>query len=381
MKSSGKKIKRSVIIVFTAFCSLILVLNVSSKPQIIKKAKVAILQIDTKGLNIDPEQMGNIVRLELSKLDTFEVMDKYDVAYMIEKNNLKITNCYGKICLVDIGKVLKADKMVSGSVELFGESIVISLNLIDVASESIEKTSVKEFLNLPKEIQFMIRMTLNTMFNIKNDEFAVYSLTKKNNYESSVNNPNATRLNLSGSRWGAIYYTGNAASRLKESTKTGGYGMYNVMFQFGYQFEIQYLNEGNFQALFEIIPLISGLDQGRINPSLTIMNGLRNNKNGLEFGFGPTLGITRKAVGYYDSDNQWHLENEWTSNEPNIYQLENREDSRGSVSLNPGFIFAIGKSFKSGKLNIPVNVYVIPNKNGVLFGASFGFNAKKNSIK
>ena len=36
-----------------------------------------------------------------------------------------------------------------------------------------------------------------------------------------------------------------------------------------------------------------------------------------------------------------------------------------------------GKTFKSGKLNIPVNVYVIPSKDGIRMGASFGFNAKR----
>lgn len=35
------------------------------------------------------------------------------------------------------------------------------------------------------------------------------------------------------------------------------------------------------------------------------------------------------------------------------------------------------KTFKSGKLNIPVNFYVVPNKEGIRVGASFGFNAKK----
>lgn len=378
MKSQVKNLKSSLVKVLVVLCSLTLVFNVNAQNNMSKKTKVTVLNIDTKGLTSDPEQMGNLVRLEVAKLDTFEVMDKYDVAYLIEKNNLKIANCYGKICIVEVGKTLNADKMITGSVMLLGEAIVITLHLIDVKSESIEKTVVREYLNLPKEIQVMLGMTLNSMFGKKNDEFANYALTKKNNYESSTNNPNATRLNLSGPRWGAIVYTGNNAARLSEKTDFGGFNMFPVMFQFGYQYEIQYLNEGNFQALFEFIPMISGLDQGKIIPSFTVMNGLRNNKNGLEFGFGPTLSVSHEARGYFQGGN-WYLESEYIGDVPNPNKIVTRADSRGTLSINPGFILAVGKSFKSGKLNIPVNFYAKPSRDGWIFGASCGFNAKKNS--
>jgi len=60
------------------------------------------------------------------------------------------------------------------------------------------------------------------MFNLKNDPIAVTTLTQKNNFENTINNPNSTRLNLSGTRWGAIYYTGGSADRLIQKTSEGG---------------------------------------------------------------------------------------------------------------------------------------------------------------
>lgn len=50
------------------------------------RASISVLNIDTKGLGLDPIQMGNMVRIELEKLDTFQVMDRYDVSYVVEKN-------------------------------------------------------------------------------------------------------------------------------------------------------------------------------------------------------------------------------------------------------------------------------------------------------
>jgi len=148
------------------------------------------------------------------------------------------------------------------------------------------------------------------------------------------------------------------------------------MFQFGYQFEKQYLNEGNFQALFEFIPMVTGLDQGLFIPSLTLMNGLRNNKNGWEFAFGPTVSLVSKARGFYAPDNgNWTLANDSITVPAGVAVID-RLDSRGEVAYQPGFVFAFGKTFKSGRLNIPVNGYLIPNKDGMRFGLSVGFNAR-----
>ncbi len=340
---------------------------------------LTVLNIDTEGLGYTPEQMGGLVRLEANKLDMYEVMDKYDVAYMIDKHKLNITNCYGKMGLVEVGNIIKSDKMLSGSVEILGEVIILTLRLIDVKSSTTEKTHVKEFMNLPKEIQLMVRLTLQEMFALEIDKNIESRLTKKYDYDNTINNPDKTSLNLSGPRMGFTCYTGESAAFVRKPKSEGGYDAFPVMFQFGYQFELQYLNEGNFQALFEIIPTVTGLDQGLAIPSLTLLNGLRNNVKGWEFAFGPTLNLVSKAKGYYDANDVWHLENEWDYNNGNTnpFPIIERTDSRGTPKINTGFIIAAGKSFKSGHLNIPVNIYAIPSKSGFRLGASFGYNAKK----
>ena len=121
MKPHVKNLKIRFLKVFVLFCAMIIVFNLQANPPKLKKLKAVVLNIDTKGLNFDVEQMGNMVRLELSKLDTFEVMDKYDVAYMIEKNNIKVTNCYGKICQIIMTKlnVLTAEELLPLARDLF----------------------------------------------------------------------------------------------------------------------------------------------------------------------------------------------------------------------------------------------------------------------
>lgn len=354
----------------------------SAQEPVLKKStarpSLTVLNIDTHGLLIDPVQMGNMVRIELEKLDTFEVMDRYDVSYVVEKNKLNINNCYGKICLVEIGNTIGSDKMFTGSVELVGETILVTFRLIDVKTATIENTQVSEFLNLPKELQSMVKIAIRDMFRLHNEEPLVTYLTKKNNFESATNNPYKTRVNLSGPRSGFTYFTGEAGRLIQAPRSEGGYGSYPLMFQFGYQFEAQYLNEGNYQALFEFLPTVSGFNQNVFIPSVTVMNGFRNNKHGWEIAFGPTFGLINKANGYYDSNHYWHLASDWQDDTvPNPYKTEQRLDSRGGYELQAGFIVAVGRTFRSGKLNIPVNAYVVPSKDGIRVGASFGFNAKR----
>jgi hypothetical protein len=342
------------------------------------RSRAAVLHIDTKGLVLDPVQMGNLVRLELDKTNQYEVLDKYDVEYLAEREQLQFDKCFGKICLVETGRKLRADKMLTGSVELLGERIIVSLRLIDVGTESVEKNQVMEFLNLRNSIQQMIEITLRQMLNLSNDPNLVKTLTQADNYANALNVPEVSKLNLSGPRMGITIFSGETATRFRQPRSEGGLDVAPVMFQFGYQFETAYLNQGNLQALFEFFPVITGLDQSQIIPSLTVLHGVRSNRNGLEFAFGPSVVLSREAQGFYDGENNWNLLSEWRQNNSGTppYETIYRFDSRGESVLKSSFVFAFGKSFKSGRMNIPVNLFFIPNKAGARYGISVGFNGR-----
>ena len=342
---------------------------------------IAVLNIDTENLEMTPEQMGNLTRLELDKLGMFDVLDRYDVAYMIDKKGINIENCYGKICMVEVGEQLGMEKMLTGYVEQLGDVIIVDFRLIDVASATVERSEVLEFLDLSQQVQMMVSLTIHKLFGLEVDEGVLRKLTQEFDFENTLNYPETDRLKLDGPRSGITVYTGETARIYQRPKAEGGFDGYPVLFQFGYQFEIKYLNQGNFQALFEIIPTITGLDQGRAIPSLALLNGMRSNKSGWEFAFGPIFFLTKEASGYYDEENVWHLQNEWYENNPegpeNPYPIVKRLDSRGTQQFGTGFLFGVGKTFKSGRLNIPVNAFFIPDNAGHRFGLSVGFNASK----
>lgn len=344
----------------------------SNKP-LLAVADIDINEVMPNGLNYS---YPDLVLMEMLKIQQYELLDRYDMNYLAKKEKIEIAGCFSRICLVDIGKALQVQKVLTGSILTVGDNLVITFRLLDVASGNIEKTHSVEYLKLPTELKMMVRITLQEMFGQPIDEEQKKKLTMRNDYDGSANNPYKLRLRSDGPRMGFTYFSGEIAGRLAESRSVGGYEAQPLMFQFGYQFEKQYLNEGNFQALFEFIPMMTGLDQGLFIPSVTIMNGLRNNKNGWEFAFGPTFSVVQEAKGFYaPGSERWTLRTQVDSL-PDGVELISRLDSRGEPSIQTGFVFAAGKTFKSGKLNIPLNVYVIPNNKGLRFGVSVGFNAK-----
>jgi hypothetical protein len=348
------------------------------------KSKLVLIEIDTKEFeNYNSVNGGasitEITRLELEKLNIYDVVNKYDIQYLMKRDSLHFESCFSTYCIQNVGEKMSCDKVFTGSVFLVGEKIVIVFKVYDTSKKRFTKQIVKEYLNYPLQITMMIRYTLRELHSLPINTDKMKTITNKFQFDESINNPYKSILRSDGPRMGVTIFSGTAADILTKEKKDGGYNAQPVMFQFGYQFEKQYLNEGNFQALFEFLPMVTGLEQGMFIPSFTFLNGIRNNKNGWEFAFGPTLSVVKKAKGFYDENGEWHLESDAVG-QIDKHSIEHRLDSRGSATIHASFVFAVGRTFKSGNLNIPINAFIIPGKNGSRFGVSFGFNSRERFV-
>ncbi|MEZ5031756.1 MAG: hypothetical protein R2787_10180 [Saprospiraceae bacterium] len=258
---------------------------------------LGILDISVAGLSTEPAQAASIARAELSKLDRYVIYNREDITYELERKGMVLNDCYAKACLIDVGKAIGVRKMFSGSLEAIDGQILVSFRVIDVGSGQEEHHFVRSYLHLPDQVPLIIQYGLREMFGQPLEETILQKLTRRDNFENSITLPQTTRLNLSGPRMGVAFFGGQLGKTLA-SDDPGGFNASNVMFQFGYQFEATYLNEGNFQALFEFVPMITGLDQGKFFPSISILNGLRESRYGWEMAIGPVLNLTREAIGY-----------------------------------------------------------------------------------
>ena len=102
--------------------------------------------------------------------------------------------------------------------------------------------------------------------------------------------------------------------------------------QYGWQWESRFADGGGeIVGIVEWIVLVAGMEQGKFLPSATSVIGLRTDK-GLEFGTGPNLSLS-----------------------------------------GVGMVFGIGYNFKSGNLNLPVNLVFMPGRS--MNGTAYNFNS------
>ena len=340
-----------------------------------QKSSIAVVGMDVQDATLKNQNITELVRIQLTKYERYQVIDRYEIAEKLKQSNIDAATCLSLSCLKKAGEAMQVDKVISGSVDRMGEALYIRLRLVDIKSGEIDNEAVKEFLYLPEYINSMITMTFNILFDLPSDKLLEKSLSSKNNYENAVNNPNYNVLELSGPRMGYTFFTGTAAETLRKPRSEGGYNAFPAMFQFGYQFEKQYLSEGKFQALFEFIPLILGLDQQMFVPSFTFMNGLRNNENGFEFAIGPNFSFLKEAEYFQEANGEWVYARS-VQFIPDGTQLEYKMDSRGDIRLRSSIVIGVGMSLRSGRMNIPINAFASPGKGGFRYGFSFGFNAR-----
>ena len=144
--------------------------------------------------------------------------------------------------------------------------------------------------------------------------------------------PTPTRsVELSGPRFGVTVLSDGVIERLREKD----IDVSSAISQFGWQFERQlYHSSSSVSVVTEWVGLLGGLDQGYAVPSLSWMVGLRTRK-GAEYGLGPNI-------------------------------------TPGGTAL----VLAAGHTFRSGIMNVPVNLAVIPSRNGVRFTLLTGFSLK-----
>ena len=146
--------------------------------------------------------------------------------------------------------------------------------------------------------------------------------------------PPATQpVSLSGPRFGVTFLSDDILKKLREDYEID---VTPVVSQFGWQFERRFTTgENGPTVLNEWVVLVGGLDQGVVIPSLTWLVGIRTG-DGTEFGFGPNLTPAGVAL---------------------------------AVSW--------GMTFRTGDLNVPVNVAVVPSRSGVRVSVLTGWNIRR----
>ena len=139
-------------------------------------------------------------------------------------------------------------------------------------------------------------------------------------------------MSLAGPRIGVTFLDDGVRQKLAERGIDVGF----AISQFGWQKEKRFLSsDTGWTGVHEFVLLLGGVDQGVVLPSFNWMVGARTS-SGVEFAVGPNLTPAGFALAA-----------------------------------------AAGVTFRTGNLNIPVNLAVVPSKSGTRISMLAGFNARK----
>ena len=354
---------------------------------------IAVSNPNVNSLTVKPESVAKMMRLELVKMNKYRVYDEFDMNEIIRTKDEYKVGCYGQTCLSKLGEELKVDYVMSGSIDGLGNKIVVTVKIIDVRSQSLFKSAVREFDNQESEIQRMIEIVLAELHGLTIDKVIADRLAFKNEV---ITSNNIGKINNSGPRIGFAAMTGDVAEFATRQEIYGGLGIQPFTSMIGYQIEGQYVGTENFSALVEGIFNISGLEQSNFIPSISLLNGFRFGKSNWEFAFGPRFGIKSTSKGFLDLDAEYgpegayYTQSQWIASGGKVnvntgetimepYQgFVEHFDKNGSKKLATSFLIAFGRTFQAGSLNIPVNLFYSSQKGGGFVGVNMGFNVQKS---
>ena len=144
--------------------------------------------------------------------------------------------------------------------------------------------------------------------------------------------PLAKTVRLSGPRFGVTSLSDGVVAKLQERSIE----VRPMISQFGWQFERQfYSRDSGVAVVNEWVTLVGGLDQGVVLPSVSWLVGVRT-REGTELGIGPN--VTPAGV---------------------------------------GLVLAAGVTLRTGVMNVPINIAVVPSKVGTRVSFLTGFSLRR----
>ena len=108
---------------------------------------MAVLEFKGKGISqTDASALSDRLNNELYKLGTYRLVERNQVNEILIEQGFQQSGCTSDECVVEVGKLLGAQKMVAGSISKVGDVYSVSARIVDMQSGEIDK-----FANLDHE--------------------------------------------------------------------------------------------------------------------------------------------------------------------------------------------------------------------------------------
>ncbi len=105
-----------------------------------KKLNVAVLDFDSRG-GISKEEaasLSDIFQAQLVQMGEFIVVDRNRIKSILQEQGFQQSEACSQVeCIVDVGRILKVEKMFAGTIGKVGRIFNVNIQLIDIATAQI----------------------------------------------------------------------------------------------------------------------------------------------------------------------------------------------------------------------------------------------------
>ena len=137
--SNRRLMRLTVIIVLIPF--LFLATYSQTRPQSQQKPKPTVAVIDFEGRGVKPEEafsLSDVFQGVLVESQQFTVVDRNRIKAILEEQGFQQSEACTQVeCLVQVGKILKVEKMFAGVIGKVGTRFTVNIQVIDVTTAQI----------------------------------------------------------------------------------------------------------------------------------------------------------------------------------------------------------------------------------------------------
>ena len=107
---------------------------------------VAVLDFDAKGIpDYEAETLTERLRSEIANTNAFRITDRKLLDKIINEQALQQSGCTTDECAAEVGQLLGAQYMISGSIGKLGETFTVDVKLVSVTTGAAERTKTASY--------------------------------------------------------------------------------------------------------------------------------------------------------------------------------------------------------------------------------------------
>jgi len=127
-----------------------------------QKMHIAILDLSA-GSDVSPalsRDTTDLIRTEMINLQLFTILERAQMKEILEEQGFQLSGCTETSCVVKIGQILSANKILVGTVSKFGSVYTINVRIVDIekgVGEYAESITAKNQEEIPDNVKILVK--------------------------------------------------------------------------------------------------------------------------------------------------------------------------------------------------------------------------------